>query len=137
MVEKSGKWFFIKCQAINFHMFFTELNYLYYFLSNAVMKCYSRDGSYCNYKMFHGTIGCMPYRRACLINGCALAVLHCIFCRKLNSIFSAFLCMGHVKSKMIHFSKRLSQGKKLFFGCSFFLSFFSFFFANSIKDNWT
>ena len=47
LVEKSGKWFVIKCQAISFLMFFSELNYLLYFLYNAVMKCYSRDGSYC------------------------------------------------------------------------------------------
>ena len=29
-------------------MFFTELNYLYYFWSYTVMKCYSRDETYCN-----------------------------------------------------------------------------------------
>ena len=28
-------------------MFFTELNYLYYFWSYIVMKCYSRDETYC------------------------------------------------------------------------------------------
>ena len=28
-------------------MFFTELNYLYYFWSYTVMKCYSRDETYC------------------------------------------------------------------------------------------
>ena len=37
---------------------------------------------YCQYKknskIFHGTVSCMPYRRACLISGCALVKLHCI-----------------------------------------------------------
>ena len=47
LIEKSGKQFVIKCQAITFHMFFSELNCLFQFLSNAVVKCYSRDGSYC------------------------------------------------------------------------------------------
>ena len=28
-------------------MFFSEFNYKFYFLINAVMKCYSQDGSYC------------------------------------------------------------------------------------------
>ena len=45
---QSGKWFVIKCQAITFHMFFSELNYLFYFSSNAVMKCYSQGELYCN-----------------------------------------------------------------------------------------
>ena len=31
-----------------------------------------------NYKISHGTLGCMPFRRVCLISGCALAMLHFI-----------------------------------------------------------
>ena len=32
-----------------------------------------------NYKISHGTAGCMPFRRAYLISGCALVKLNCIY----------------------------------------------------------
>ena len=32
-----------------------------------------------NHKIFHGNISFMPYRRVCLISGCALVKLHCTF----------------------------------------------------------
>ena len=31
-----------------------------------------------NYKISHGTLGCMPFRRVCLISGCILAMHHFI-----------------------------------------------------------
>ena len=51
-LKKSWGFIIIKCQTTTSQRFFSELNYLYYFLSNAVMKCYSRDESYCSLLVF-------------------------------------------------------------------------------------
>ena len=47
IVKKSWESHIIKCINTIFQELFSEFNYLYYFLSYVLIKCYKRDESYC------------------------------------------------------------------------------------------